>query len=194
MNNLNYSKDSRGASRTFKVTGTASKKGEIVRFEVVKNWKAPITSDWGSLFLKYWSGITVAILKSERVEICDNIQDKSCLVKMTSEICYYPGNRECVSKGFKRDEKQRSDDTNDYLDRVYGLHFEGEVKAEHQGHPLAPQPEIPVWKWEGISYGYCEPNILAKVSPWKGVVRFGKKGKLASRFVGPFEIIEKEGP
>ncbi|GJW31164.1 hypothetical protein Tco_0051196 [Tanacetum coccineum] len=97
-------------------------------------------------------------------------------------------------KGFKRDEKQRSDDTNDYLDRVYGLHFEGEVKAEHQGHPLAPQPEIPVWKWEGISYGYCEPNILAKVSPWKGVVRFGKKGKLASRFVGPFEIIEKEGP
>nr|GEW69892.1 reverse transcriptase domain-containing protein [Tanacetum cinerariifolium] len=28
----------------------------------------------------------------------------------------------------------------------------------------------------------------------KGVVRFGKKGKLAPRFVGPFEIIEKVGP
>nr|GEW69674.1 putative reverse transcriptase domain-containing protein [Tanacetum cinerariifolium] len=28
----------------------------------------------------------------------------------------------------------------------------------------------------------------------KGVVRFGKKGKLALRFVGPFEIIEKTGP
>ncbi|GKB07063.1 putative reverse transcriptase domain-containing protein [Tanacetum coccineum] len=36
--------------------------------------------------------------------------------------------------------------------------------------------------------------VLLKVSPWKGVVRFGKKGKLASRFVGPFEIIEKVGP
>ncbi|GJZ65795.1 putative reverse transcriptase domain-containing protein [Tanacetum coccineum] len=35
--------------------------------------------------------------------------------------------------------------------------------------------------------------VLLKVSPWKGVVRFGKKGKLAPRFVGPFEIIEKEG-
>ncbi|GJZ83955.1 putative reverse transcriptase domain-containing protein [Tanacetum coccineum] len=35
---------------------------------------------------------------------------------------------------------------------------------------------------------------LLKVSPWKGVVRFGKKGKLAPRFVGPFEIIEKVGP
>ncbi|GJX33908.1 putative reverse transcriptase domain-containing protein, partial [Tanacetum coccineum] len=34
----------------------------------------------------------------------------------------------------------------------------------------------------------------SRVSPWKGVVRFGKKGKLAPRFVGLFEIIEKVGP
>ncbi|GJS21934.1 putative reverse transcriptase domain-containing protein [Tanacetum coccineum] len=33
-----------------------------------------------------------------------------------------------------------------------------------------------------------------KVSPWKGVVRFGKKGKLAPRYVGPFEIVERVGP
>ncbi|GJR97263.1 putative reverse transcriptase domain-containing protein [Tanacetum coccineum] len=33
--------------------------------------------------------------------------------------------------------------------------------------------------------------VLLKVSPWKGVVRFGKKRKLVPRFVGPFEIIEK---
>nr|GEY07511.1 hypothetical protein [Tanacetum cinerariifolium] len=36
--------------------------------------------------------------------------------------------------------------------------------------------------------------VLLKVSPWKGVVRFRKKGKLAPKFVGPFEIIEKVGP
>ncbi|GJR49327.1 reverse transcriptase domain-containing protein [Tanacetum coccineum] len=35
--------------------------------------------------------------------------------------------------------------------------------------------------------------VLLKVSPWKGVVRFGKKGNLAPRFVGPFEIVEKVG-
>ncbi|GJS62402.1 hypothetical protein Tco_0657186 [Tanacetum coccineum] len=35
--------------------------------------------------------------------------------------------------------------------------------------------------------------VFLKVSPWNGVVRFGKKGKLAPRFVGPFEIIEKVG-
>ncbi|GKA49057.1 putative reverse transcriptase domain-containing protein [Tanacetum coccineum] len=36
--------------------------------------------------------------------------------------------------------------------------------------------------------------VLLKVSPWKGVVCFGKKGKLTPRFVGPFEIIVKVGP
>nr|GEV11487.1 putative reverse transcriptase domain-containing protein [Tanacetum cinerariifolium] len=36
-------------------------------------------------------------------------------------------------------------------------------------------------------------HVLLKVSPWKGVVRFGKKGKLAPRFVGHFEIIKKVG-
>nr|GEV39988.1 putative reverse transcriptase domain-containing protein [Tanacetum cinerariifolium] len=34
-------------------------------------------------------------------------------------------------------------------------------------------------------------RVLLKVTPWKGVVRFRKKGKLAPRYVGPFEILEK---
>nr|GEZ96955.1 putative reverse transcriptase domain-containing protein [Tanacetum cinerariifolium] len=37
-------------------------------------------------------------------------------------------------------------------------------------------------------------HVLLKVSPWKGVVCFGKKGKLAPRFVGPFEITERISP
>ncbi|GJY13975.1 putative reverse transcriptase domain-containing protein [Tanacetum coccineum] len=35
--------------------------------------------------------------------------------------------------------------------------------------------------------------VLLKVSLWKGVVRFGKNGKLAPRFVRPFEIVKKVG-
>ncbi|GJX05097.1 putative reverse transcriptase domain-containing protein [Tanacetum coccineum] len=34
-------------------------------------------------------------------------------------------------------------------------------------------------------------HVMLKVAPWKGVVRFGKKGKLAPRFVGPFEITKR---
>ncbi|KAJ9552691.1 hypothetical protein OSB04_016736 [Centaurea solstitialis] len=37
-------------------------------------------------------------------------------------------------------------------------------------------------------------RVLLKVSPWKGLVRFGKRGKLSPRYVGPFEIIERVGP
>ncbi|GKE89879.1 putative reverse transcriptase domain-containing protein [Tanacetum coccineum] len=37
-------------------------------------------------------------------------------------------------------------------------------------------------------------RVLLKVSPWKGVIRFGKKGKLAPRYVGPFEILERISP
>ncbi|GJR75785.1 putative reverse transcriptase domain-containing protein [Tanacetum coccineum] len=37
-------------------------------------------------------------------------------------------------------------------------------------------------------------QVLLKVSPWKGVMRFGNKGKLAPRYVGPFEILERIGP
>ncbi|GJQ95477.1 hypothetical protein Tco_0006616 [Tanacetum coccineum] len=33
--------------------------------------------------------------------------------------------------------------------------------------------------------------VMLKVSPWKGVVRFGKRGKLNPRYVGPFKVIER---
>ncbi|GJZ79934.1 hypothetical protein Tco_0644771, partial [Tanacetum coccineum] len=36
--------------------------------------------------------------------------------------------------------------------------------------------------------------VLLKVSPWKGVVRFRKKGKLAPRFIGPYDITERISP
>ncbi|XP_074346639.1 uncharacterized protein LOC141685438 [Apium graveolens] len=38
-----------------------------------------------------------------------------------------------------------------------------------------------------------EETVMLKVSPWKGIVIFGKKGKLSPRFVGPSEILGKVG-
>ena len=37
-------------------------------------------------------------------------------------------------------------------------------------------------------------KVFLKVSPWKKVMRFGKKGKLSPRFIGPYEVIEKVDP
>ncbi|GKB87393.1 putative reverse transcriptase domain-containing protein, partial [Tanacetum coccineum] len=36
-------------------------------------------------------------------------------------------------------------------------------------------------------------KVMLKVSPWKGVVRFGKRRKLNPRYVGPFKVLEKVG-
>ena len=36
-------------------------------------------------------------------------------------------------------------------------------------------------------------HVFLKVMPKRGVVRFGKRGKLSPRFIGPFEILEKVG-
>nr|GEX02612.1 putative reverse transcriptase domain-containing protein [Tanacetum cinerariifolium] len=36
-------------------------------------------------------------------------------------------------------------------------------------------------------------RVMLKVSPWKGVVRFGKRGKLNLRYVGPFKLLAKVG-
>ncbi|GJT88617.1 hypothetical protein Tco_1070334 [Tanacetum coccineum] len=44
-----------------------------------------------------------------------------------------------------------------------------------------------------LCHGKCD-NTHREQSPWKGVIRFGKKGKLAPRYVGPFEILERIGP
>ena len=37
-------------------------------------------------------------------------------------------------------------------------------------------------------------QVFLKISPWKGVLRFGKQGKLSPRYIGPYEIVSKVGP
>jgi hypothetical protein len=36
-------------------------------------------------------------------------------------------------------------------------------------------------------------KVFLKMASWKGIIQFGMKGKLAPRYIGPFEIIERIG-
>jgi len=37
-------------------------------------------------------------------------------------------------------------------------------------------------------------QVFLKVAPWKNMLRFGLKGKLTPRFIGPFKILQRVGP
>ena len=47
-------------------------------------------------------------------------------------------------------------------------------------------------KRKDIQYDIDE-KVFLKVSPWKKVMRFKRKGKLSPRFIGPYEVIKKMG-
>ncbi|GKF33492.1 hypothetical protein Tco_0106692, partial [Tanacetum coccineum] len=84
----------------------------------------------------------------------------------------------------------RSDGALYYLDRIW-VPVKGDVrtlimdetyKSKYSVHPRADK------MYYDLRIG---EYVLLKVSPWKGVVRFGKKKKLSPRFVGPFEITKR---
>jgi hypothetical protein len=39
-----------------------------------------------------------------------------------------------------------------------------------------------------------DDKVLLKVSPWKGTITFGKRGKLSPRYTRPFRITKRVGP
>ena len=48
-------------------------------------------------------------------------------------------------------------------------------------------------KMRDIAYEVGD-KVFLKVSSWRKILRFGKKGKLSPRFIGPYEVLERIGP
>ncbi|GJZ68082.1 putative reverse transcriptase domain-containing protein [Tanacetum coccineum] len=75
------------------------------------------------------------------------------------------------------------------FEALYGRKCRSPVCWAEVGEVQLTGPEIVQETTEKI----VGDKVMLKVSPWKGVVRFGKRGKLNPRYVGPFKVLEKVG-
>nr|GEV13953.1 putative reverse transcriptase domain-containing protein [Tanacetum cinerariifolium] len=101
-----------------------------------------------------------------------------------------------LSNGFEIDDKDFRDD--DETRDEDGITIDDETSNRHEIYeaPYAERDRQKIYadkRRKPLEFSVGD-YVLFKVSPWKGVVRFGKKWKLVPRFVGIFEIIEKVGP
>ncbi|GJY90264.1 putative reverse transcriptase domain-containing protein [Tanacetum coccineum] len=80
------------------------------------------------------------------------------------------------------------------FEALYGRKCRSPIIWAEVGEGQLIGPELVQETTKKISQIKDRLKAARDLSPWKCVVRFGKKGKLAPRFVGTFEIIEKVGP
>nr|GFB67280.1 putative reverse transcriptase domain-containing protein [Tanacetum cinerariifolium] len=75
------------------------------------------------------------------------------------------------------------------FEALYGRKCRSPVCWAEVGDAQLTDPEIIQETTEKI----VGDKVMLKVSPWKGVVRFGKRGKLNPRYIGPFKVLAKVG-
>nr|GEV82949.1 putative reverse transcriptase domain-containing protein [Tanacetum cinerariifolium] len=71
----------------------------------------------------------------------------------------------------------------------YNNSYHASIKAAHLRHFMKSYANVRRKPLE-IQVG---DRVMLKVSPWKGVIRFGKWGKLNARYIGPFKVLAKVG-
>ncbi|GJY57781.1 putative reverse transcriptase domain-containing protein [Tanacetum coccineum] len=79
------------------------------------------------------------------------------------------------------------------FEALYGRKCRSSICWAEVGDSQLTGPEIIHETTEKIIQIKSRDKVMLKVSPWKGVIRFGKRGKLNPRYIGPFKIIAKVG-
>ncbi|GJZ05417.1 putative reverse transcriptase domain-containing protein [Tanacetum coccineum] len=79
------------------------------------------------------------------------------------------------------------------FEALYGRKCRSPICWAEVGDSQLTGPEIIHETTEKIIQIKSRDKVMLKVSPWKGVIRFGKREKLNPRYIGPFKIIAKVG-
>ncbi|GJR36462.1 putative reverse transcriptase domain-containing protein [Tanacetum coccineum] len=79
------------------------------------------------------------------------------------------------------------------FEALYGRKCRSPICWAEVGDSQLTGPEIIHETTEKIVQIKSRDNVMLKVSPWKGVIHFSKRGKLNPRYIGPFKIIAKVG-
>ncbi|GJY45011.1 putative reverse transcriptase domain-containing protein [Tanacetum coccineum] len=75
---------------------------------------------------------------------------------------------------------------------LYNNSYRASIKAVPFEAFYSQKCRSPMCRAEPMDFQVGDKFML-KVLPWKGVVRFGKRGKLNPRYVGPFKVLENVG-
>ncbi|GJU97800.1 putative reverse transcriptase domain-containing protein [Tanacetum coccineum] len=81
----------------------------------------------------------------------------------------------------------------DPFEALYGRECRSPICWAEVGDSQLTGPEIIHETTKKIVHIKSRDKVMLKVSPWKGLIRFGKRGKLNPRYIGPFKIISKVG-
>ncbi|GKC51654.1 putative reverse transcriptase domain-containing protein, partial [Tanacetum coccineum] len=99
-------------------------------------------------------------------------------------------------------QSERTIQTLEYMLSTCVINFGKEVVRETTKNIIQFKKRIQAARDRQKSYAdkRCKPlefqvrdKVMLNVSPWKGVIRFGKQGKLNPRYIGPFKVLAKVG-
>ncbi|GJY31431.1 hypothetical protein Tco_0414926 [Tanacetum coccineum] len=159
------------------------------KIEAVKNWKAPRTptevrsflglAGYYRRFIENFSKIAKSLTILTQKSLPDGSEDF---------VVYCDASR--IGLGYVL--MQRGEIL--HIEALYGRKCCSPIMWVEVEEGQLIGPELVQETTEKISQIKDRLKAAHDLSPWKGVVCFGKKGKLAPIFVGSFEIVEKVGP